>query len=402
MGATGNYRFLGDNFGYHACTYGTTTFTDGEAQTFFHRDRVDQGNGHLNVVTRHYHFNTFRQLTSTGDVCGTEVELRTIAFEERSVTAAFFLAQYVDFAFELSVRLDGARLAQYLTTLNVVTLGTTQQRTNVLTGTALIQQLAEHLNTSTGRLGGVANANDFNFVAHVQDATLDTTGYYGTTTGDREYVLDRHQERHVDGTLRLRNVLIQSLNQLLNSRSTETVFVFAVQRHQCRTDDDRSVVTREVVLVQKFANFHLNQFQQLFIVNHVRFVQEHNDVRYTYLTRQQDVLTSLRHGAVSSRTYQDRAVHLGSTGDHVLNVVGVSRAVYVRVVASRRFVLYVRGRDGDTTLTLFRCIVDTVEGNGSAAPYFCADASQCSGQSGFTVVNVANGTYVNVRLAAFK
>jgi hypothetical protein len=80
----------------------------------------------------------------------------------------------------------------------------------------------------------------------------------------------------------------------------------------------------------------------------------------------------------------------------------VSRAVYVRVVTSRRFVLYVGSRDGDTTLTLFRSIIDAVEGNGSAAPYFCTYASQCGSQSSFTVVNVADSTNVNVGLVAFK
>ena len=47
-------------------------------------------------------------------------------------------------------------------------------------------------------------------------------------------------------------------------------------------------------------------------------------VSYTHL-----VLTSLRHRAVSRSNNQDRAVHLRSTGDHVFNIVGVARAVYV-------------------------------------------------------------------------
>ncbi|GAA5446232.1 hypothetical protein Misp06_04442 [Microbulbifer sp. NBRC 101763] len=231
---------------------------------------------------------------------------------------------------------------------------------------------------------------------------LYTTGYHGTTAGDREYVFDRHQERQVYSALWLRNVLVQGFNQLLNSGGTHFVVVFAVQGHQSRTNDDRSVVTRELVLIQKFANFHLYQLEQLFVVYHVRFVQEHNDVRYTYLTGEQDVLTSLRHGAVSCGTYQDSAVHLSSTGDHVLNVVGVSRAVYVRVVASRGLVLNVRGSDGDTALTLFRCIVDTVESYSVTAPYFRTYAGQSSGQGGFTVVNVTDGAHVHVGLGTFK
>ena len=78
----------------------------------------------------------------------------------------------------------------------------------------------------------------------------------------------------------------------------------AFQRFQSRTTNDRSVVAREIVLRQQFTNFHLNQFQQLFVINHVAFVQEHDDVRNAYLTTQQDVLTSLRHRAVSRSNNQ--------------------------------------------------------------------------------------------------
>src|SRR5690606_24373167 len=163
----------------------------------------------------------------------------------------------------------------------------------------------------------------------------------GTTTLNREYVFDRHQEGAVDGTLRFRNVSIQSFYQFLNGRSTHSVLVLAVQGHQSRTWDDRSVVAREVVFRQQVTQFHFYQLKHLGVFVRIRataifsqqvsFVQEHNNVRYAYLTGQQDVLTGLRHRAVSRTTHQNRAVHLGSTGNHVFNVVGVTRAVYVRV-----------------------------------------------------------------------
>src|SRR5690606_24019608 len=166
----------------------------------------------------------------------------------------------------------------------------------------------------------------------------------------------------------------------LNSRRTHFVVVFAIQSHQSRSRDDWSVVAWEVVFRQQVTQFHFNQFQHLcaffrigtaaIFSQQVCFVQEYNDVRYTNLTGQQDVFTGLRHWAVSRTTYQDRAVHLCSTGDHVFNIVSVTRAVYVCVVTVRRFVFYVGGRNGDTTLTLFRSIVDTVERYRCTAPYF--------------------------------
>ncbi|CAI9001995.1 Anti restriction protein [Pseudomonas sp. IT-P218] len=390
-------RRLLDDFSYNASTNGTAAFTDSEAQTVFHCDGFDQGNSHLNVVTWHYHFNAFWQLAVTGHVSSTEVELWTVAFEERSVTAAFFLAQNVNFCGELGVRLNRTWLNQNLTTLNVVTLGATQQNAAVLASTTFVEQLAEHLNTGAGGGGGVTQTNDFQCILNANDTALDTTSHNSTTTRDREYVFDWHQEWLVDSTLWLWDVGIQSFNQLTNGSGAHFVVVFAFQRHTSRTDDDRSVVAWEVIGGQQVANFHLNQFQQLSVVYQVSLVQENHDVRNAYLTGQQDVLTGLWHRTISGRANQDRAVHLGSTSDHVLHVVSVTWAVNVSVVTNVRVVLDVRGVDGDTTSFFFWSAVDLVEFNYGRTENFGADASQSSGQSGFTVVNVADGANVYVR-----
>ena len=78
--------------------------------------------------------------------------------------------------------------------------------------------------------------------------------------------------------------------------------------------------------------------------------------------REEDVLAGLGHRAVRGRDDQDRAVHLGRAGDHVLDVVGVTGAVDVRVVAVRRRVLDVGDGDGDAALPLLGSVVDRVEG----------------------------------------
>src|SRR3990167_2499780 len=391
-----------DDLGHDASADGTTALTNGETQTFFHCDGFDQGNGHLNVITWHYHFNAFRQFAVTGHVSGTEVELWTVAFEERSVTTAFFFAQHVHLSGELGVRLNRTRLNQNLATLNVFTFGTAQQHAAVLASTTFVEQLAEHFNTSTGGGDGVFQTNDFDRLLDLDDPTLDTASYHGATTRDREYVFDWHQERLVDCTNRLRNVGIQSLNQLLNSAGTHFVIVLTVQRHQRGTDNDWGVIAWKVISAQQIAHFHLNQFQQLSVVNHVSLVQEDNDVRNAYLTGQQDVLTRLRHRTISGRANQDSAVHLRSTGDHVFYVVGVTWAVNVCVVTHGRIVFNVSGVDGDTASFFFWGAVDLVEVNLGRTEYFGADAGQSSGQSGFTVVNVTDSANVDVRFVTFK
>ncbi|KZY24008.1 hypothetical protein A3725_28535 [Alcanivorax sp. HI0035] len=71
-------------------------------------------------------------------------------------------------------------------------------------------------------------------------------------------------------------------------------------------------------------------------------------------------------------------------------------------MTSRGIVFHVRGCNGDTTLTLFRGIINTVESDGATAPNFCTHAGQRGGQSGFTMVNVTDGAYVYVRFITFK
>ncbi|CAI8735735.1 Anti restriction protein [Pseudomonas marginalis] len=351
----------------------------------------------MDVIAWHYHFNAFWQLAVTSHVSSTEVELWTVAFEERSVTTAFFLAQNVNFCGELGVRLNRTWLNQNLATLNVVTLGTTQQNAAVLASTTFVEQLAEHFNTSADSVGSVTQTNDFQRILNANDTALDTTSHNSTTTGDREYVFDWHQERLVSQTNWFWDVAVQGFNQFTNGSGAHFVIVFAFQRHTSRTDDDRSVVAWEVVSAQQIAHFHLNQFQQLSVVYQVSLVQENHDVRNAYLTGQQDVLTGLWHRTISGRANQDRAVHLGSTSDHVLHIVSVTWAVNVSVVTDLRVVLDVRGVDGDTTSFFFWSAVDFIEINDCRTENLGADASQSCGQSGFTVVNVTDSANVDVR-----
>ncbi len=218
------------------------------------------------------------------------------------MTTTLVLRQHVHLSLELGVRLDRTRLAQHLAALHVVTLGAAQQQTRVVARLTLVQQLAEHFHARHRGLLRRTDTHDLDFVAHLDHATLDTTGHHRAATGDREHVFHRHQERLVHVALRLRDERIQRFHQLQNRRHADLALV-AFQRQTRRTVDDRRVVARKVVLAQQLAHFHLDQFEQLGVVDHVGLVQEHHDVRHTDLTRQQDVFARLRHRAVGSRTH---------------------------------------------------------------------------------------------------
>jgi len=106
----------------------------------------------------------------------------------------------------------------------------------------------------------------------------------------------------------------------------------ALECLQRRDLHDRDLVARELIAREQLAHLDLDKLEQLGVVDHVGLVEGDDDRRHFHLAGEQDVLAGLRHRAIGGRDDQDRAVHLGGAGDHVLDVVGMPRAVDVRVV----------------------------------------------------------------------
>ena len=114
------------------------------------------------------------------------------------------------------------------------------------------------------------------------------------------------------------------------------------------------------------------------------------------------MLSRLGHGTVGRCNYEHRAVHLSRAGDHVLDVVGVSGAVNVSIVPAGGLVLYVSGINRNTSCLLLGCLVDFVISHFLSETLSCAIHSDSCGEGGLTVVNVSDGTNVDVRFSSFK
>src|SRR5581483_6421606 len=140
----------------------TAALADREPQALVHGDRLDQLDLPLDVVAGHDHL---RALGQVGDVSGAEVELRTVAGEERRVAATLFLLEDVHLGLELRVRRDRARLAENLPALDLLALGATQEATDVVARLALVEDLLEHLDTGDDGRGGRLDAHDLDGVA---------------------------------------------------------------------------------------------------------------------------------------------------------------------------------------------------------------------------------------------
>ena len=112
----------------------------------------------------------------------------------------------------------------------------------------------------------------------------------------------------------------------------------------------------------------------------------------------------LGHRAVGCADHQDRAVHLGSTSDHVFDKVGVARAVDVSIVTVGRLVLDVRSGDRHRLGRVANCstLGDIRIRLGSRQTLGRLHRKQSTCRGGLAVVNVTNCSNVAVGFLAFK
>src|SRR5919198_179369 len=146
---------LFDYLGHDTRADGSPALADGEAEALVHGDRLDQLDLHLGVLTRGHELAALGELDDASDVSRAEVELRAVARDERRVTAALLLLQAVDLRLVLRMRGDRAGLGEHLAALDLLALGASQQRADVVAGAALVEDLPEHLDTGDDRLGRV-------------------------------------------------------------------------------------------------------------------------------------------------------------------------------------------------------------------------------------------------------
>lgn len=313
---------------------------------------------------------------------------------ETGVTSTLVLGQDVHGHEELLVLRSGAWLGDDHTTLDILTLNTTEKKTRVVTGSRLVARLLERLDIShLGPDGGQVSANKLDFGILLQDTTLDTTRSNGTTTRDGEDILDGHEERLLKITLRSGDPFVDSVHELINLLNTN-VGLTVLERAESGTENDGSLVTLEAVRGKKLTHLHLDKLQHLLVLNSVDLVDEDDNSLDTNLTGEEQVLTGLGHLSVGSGDDDDGTIHGSSTGNHVLDVIGVTRTVDVGVVTSVGLVLDVCSGNGDTTLPLLGSLVNRGIVEEVCVALLGLTLGDGGSEGGLAVIDVADGTWV--------
>src|SRR5579864_6674802 len=297
-----------------------------------------------------------------------------------------------------------SRTRQHLSTFDFLALNAAQQYADIVARLALIEDFAEHLDARHDCLRRVAEAYDLDFLADLDPTALDAPGYHGPASRDRENVFYRHQEWLVGFARGLRHVAVDRVHQIQYGLAVlaGVLAASALEGLQRAAANDRDIVSRKFIFLQQVAHFQLDQIQQFRIVDHVDLVHEDHDRRHTDLPSEQYVLACLRHRTVIRADHQNCAVHLRGAGDHVLDVIGVARAIDVRVVALGRLVLDVRNRNRDAALALFGRFVDLIEGRELGELTLRQNLGNRRGQGSFAVVDMSDRTDIEMRLGSFK
>jgi hypothetical protein len=291
-------------------------------------------------------------------VGGADEHLGPVVFAEACVAAALLLAEDVHGDEELAVRFYCAGNGHDHAAAHVFALDAAEEQAGVVARARLVAGLLEGLDVCHfGLDAGGAFADELDFAVLLQNATLDAARDDGAAARDGENVLDGHQERLLDVTGGGWDPSVDGLEQLIDLLLAN-LGLAALERAECRAHDDGSLVALEAVAAEQLAHLHLDKLQHLLVLDRVDLVDKDDDALDTDLAGEQQVLTGLGHLAVRGGDDDDGAVHVGGSGNHVLDIIGVTGAVDVGVMPGVGLVLDMGGCDGDTTLALLGRLVD--------------------------------------------
>lgn len=361
---------------------GSSTLTHVEALSRLQNVGLVELADHLDVVTGH-NLLVGGVLGALGPcevgalVSSSDEHLGPVVLAESSVATSLVLGKDIHGNEELLVCLDGAGNGDDHTTTDILTLHTTEEKTRVVTCAGFGAGLLEGLNVGDLGLDGrntLADKLDFGIL--LEDTTLDTARADGSTSGNGEDILDGHEEGLLGVTLGRGDPGVDSLKELINLGLTD-LRLAVLESAKGGTHDDGGVVTLEAVGGEKLTHFHLDELQHLLVLNGIDLVDENDNLLHTDLAGEEQVLSGLgpveprqqivtcnpdrrlcSHLTIGSGDDDDGTVHVCGTRNHVLDVIGVTRAVDVGVMPVVGGVLDVCGGDGDTTLALLRGLVD--------------------------------------------
>lgn len=344
--------------GDEAFCHGSATLPDDEELVLLERQWVVQFHLDFKVVAWHCHLGALGQGDIDGAIGRSHEGLWPVPSEEWLRSASLVGLEHVDLSFEVSSDLQGVGLDEAHASLDLLLQNTSEEHANVVAGLGLVRLLMETLDTGHRRRQVLSlDTDDVHVLIDLRRTLLDRSRHDAASSRNINGLIDRHKELFFHLTWRHLKLIVHSLNQFLNCLSAKLA-VLPVQGAERRPLDERRVIAVVVILGEQLSHLHLDELVHFFVLDHVALVQEDNNIFDTKLPAKQDVLPSLRHGTVGGGHDEDAAVHSGGAGNHIFNIICVTRAVNVAIVPIVRLVLDRGCVDCDTSCLLLRSLVN--------------------------------------------
>ena len=145
------------------------------------------------------------------------------------MTATLVLCKNVNLTTELCVWVNCTWLSKYLTSLDFISLNTTEKYTYVVTSLSIVKSLSEHLKTCNNNFSLlVCKTNDLNFLRSSDLTSFNSTCSNCTTACDCEYVLNRHKEWLVSLTVRSWDKLVNSVHKFVDASILRSIRILRI------------------------------------------------------------------------------------------------------------------------------------------------------------------------------
>src|SRR5271168_392828 len=207
---------LFDDFGNNTGTNSLTSFSNSKSLLFFKSNWGNEFYHKGNSISWHNHFNSRLKSYFTSNISSSNVELWFITCKEWCMAASFFFFQDIYFTFKFSMRGNRSWLSQYLSTVNVFFLKTSEKNTCIVSSNTFLKRLVEHFNTSNNGLGSIFETNDFNFFSNLNSSSFNTACYNSTSAFNRKDVFNWHKEWFLNFSNWNWNIGIEGISKFKN------------------------------------------------------------------------------------------------------------------------------------------------------------------------------------------
>lgn len=394
--------FIRETLGDDTSSNSFSSFSESKLLSNLHGEREVESKLGLDVITSHSHLIVSQNVDLNTGVSGSHEELWSITVWEWFFTTSFLFGEDIEVTLHISENLLGSWLRDDLSSLDVISADTSQEETNVISSLTVVEGLFEGFDTGDSGLDGLlSHSENFDFLTDLQLSSVDGSGDDGSSSWNLERSFDGEEEWLIEISGWWLDVVVHDSEKFFDFLDSE-IRVGAIQGAESGSENDFGVFSIVVVFAEEFSNFHFDKFVDFWVWSLVALVDENDDVGDSYLSAEEDMFSGLGHRSIGGGDKKNACIHLGSTSNHVLDVIDMAWTVDVSVVTCFCLVLDGGCVDSDTSGLFFWCLIDLVVIDELREFFLSENLGDGSSQGSFSVIDMSNSSNVQMDLISLE